>query len=112
MKITFAEYLRQDAELNCKGIFFRGYNSIFYTGVKLESRIGIRLLKSKCCKGCHKCGHFDEYLNEFPEQVIGLDTIEDGKLYTLNVVNCSNEWESGIVDDWDIEIKEVSDENN
>lgn len=90
----------------CKGLFYRGYESTFYTGGRLETRMGIRLLKSKSCSGCPKCAHYDEYLNESPELVSGITEIKHGALYSLTT-HVSRDWESGIVDDWDVEIVEV-----
>lgn len=96
----------------CKGMFFRGYYSTFYDGNKLENRAGIRFLKSKSCTGCAKCAHFDEYLNESPELVLGMDKVEHGKLYSLRTVNIYRDWESGLVDDYDIEIIEIQNERD
>jgi len=91
----------------CKGMKFRGYTSTFWSGHKLETRHGIRFLKRDSCTGCSKCAHFDEFMEETPENIIGLNEIKHGKIYTLNVTNMYYDWQSGYLDDWDVEIVEV-----
>lgn len=97
-----------DISETCKGIKFRGYASTFWSGYKLESRCGVRFLKKDSCAGCSKCAHFDEFMEETPENIIGLNEVEHGKLYTLRVTNISRDWESGIVDEWDLQLVELN----
>lgn len=92
----------------CKGLVFRGYKSMFWTGEKLEERKGLRFLKRKSCKGCQFCSYILDNMNEnISGEMINLDNIEDRKLYTIYYGNFSRNWESGIVDDWDVIIEEI-----
>jgi hypothetical protein len=93
----------------CIGARFRGYSSTFYTGGKLETRTGIRFLKSKSCIGCPKCSYYEEYFSEHPELIIGLNTVEDGRLYRVCMVSTSYDYESGC-DDYEIRIIEVNED--
>ena len=70
----------------CIGFIMRGYSSIYWNNNKLETKTGLRFLKRKSCSGCYLCGFIDEYLLESPQLVIGLDSVEDGKLYQLVTV--------------------------
>ena len=89
----------------CTGLVFRGFNSFFWSGEKLERREGIRLLKKKSCPGCEKCGFILDDLSV--QVIIGsmiMPSIEDGKLYTVRITNQSTDWETGYVDDYDTEV--------
>lgn len=44
------------------------------------------------------------------KRIINLDECEDG-IYELGVVNESRDWETGIIDDWDLELFPVKEEN-
>ena len=88
--------------MECKGLIFRGFNSTFYSDCRLEKRSGIRMLKKKSCPGCEKCGFLLEDLSQ-NESVI-IPEIEHDELYTVVVTNISKDWETGYVDDWDLEV--------
>lgn len=91
--------------MKCKGLVFRGFNSMFFSDGRLEERRGIRLLKRESCPGCEKCGFL---LDDMSEQVIIgsmiIPEIEHGKLYEVIVINESRDWETGYVDDYDLEV--------
>ena len=93
----------------CKGLFFRGYSSIFfnYKKGKLECRSGISLLKKDSCKGCgNSCERF--FLEEMQDIIdcegIIIPEIENGAIYQIRVVNITTEWESGQIDGYDFEV--------
>jgi len=60
------------------------------------------MLKKKSCPGCEKCGFLLEDLSQ-NESVI-IPEIEHDELYTVVVTNISKDWETGYVDDWDLEV--------
>lgn len=94
----------------CRGLWFRGYSNIFYSDGRFEKKQGIRLLKRRSCKGCYKCHLLLHNAREMMSygNLIFPDEIKDGGLYTIQVTNIHKDWESGYVDDWDIEIVEVN----
>jgi len=93
------------AKPKCKGLVFRGFSSMFFSDGRLEERRGIRLLKRESCAGCEKCGFILDDLSE--QVIIGsmiIPEIEHGKLYEVIVTNESRDWETGYVDDYDLEV--------
>jgi hypothetical protein len=113
--IDLSEAIRTEGKSlknECKGLVFRGYASSFYDikRGRVEWREGIRLLKKKSCPGCEECGGMLDSLPDmiYCQGVISPEGgIEDGKLYTMTVTNISKDCESGIVDDWDLQIIQV-----
>ena len=92
----------------CRGLFFRGYHSTYYQDGKFERKEGIRLLKKMSCPGCKNCGYLLDDVQDF---IYGggliFPEIKHGALYSIHYTNFSKDWESGIVDDYDLEIYEV-----
>lgn len=92
-------------ENKCRGLVFRGHSSQYvYKGV-IGYRQSINLLKRKSCIGCSKCGWMFDEAHEFARnKSIIFPGIDEGRLYTVKVTNISRDWESGYVDDYDLEI--------
>jgi hypothetical protein len=79
-------------------------------GTHLGMREGIKLLRRKSCPGCKDCIWMVEELNERADQsdiILPKGGIKQGALYRIEVVNISKDWESGIADEWDLQIVEV-----
>lgn len=72
----------------CKGIFWRAKVSSFLSSHRsIEVRKSLRLLKRKSCSGCEKCYWIWDNLSEMVDEVDDyLGDIEDGEIYTYNVV--------------------------
>ncbi len=90
---------------SCKGIFFRGYDNIFYSGGRLEQKRGYRLLKRMSCQGCESCGWLrDEAIIEEVSNLIDLGEIKDYGLYELTVKTTGggSSWDGN--DDYDYEL--------
>lgn len=92
----------------CKGLVFRGYNTMFKSGNHIGYHQGIKLLKRKSCPGCEKC----DGLLEFVTEDIYCDTLEipqikHGKLYSIRIVVDGTDWESGLVDACHAEVYEI-----
>jgi hypothetical protein len=94
-----------DPETECKGKIFRCRVNAFVNS-KGEYVYQERMipLKRKSCPGCEKCGHLEDQLPEFISMGTGVNIhgIVDGGIYCLAIVNESRDWESGVVDDWDL----------
>ena len=52
-------------DVECKGLIFRAYNSVFKRrNGHYEQQQGFRLAKRLSCKGCSNCGGLLDYANE------------------------------------------------
>jgi len=95
----------------CKGLFFRcNINRYWSNNKKYVEQISFNLLKRMSCEGCTHCGWM---LDEFPDHVQS-DTVlyeeaVDKAIYRLDVTNINTDWETGIVDDWDLIFVKVDD---
>lgn len=108
MDFEFLDVIPQK-ETDCKGLFFRGYKNLYYDG-GVHLKQGLKPLKRMSCKGCSKCGWYDEQIFEMigSEGVI-IPEIEDGALYSVTVTNISTDWETGYCDGYDFEFFKVGD---
>ena len=72
----------------CKGLYWRAKINTFLSSYNsIEHKESLRFLKRKSCPGCEQCGWVFDYIQE----AVGFDGIviqdlEDGGLYTYNVV--------------------------
>jgi rubredoxin len=90
------------------GLFFRGYNHVFYSNGKFEQKKGYRLLKRKSCKGCPTCDFiFEELLPTEAQDSEELDDIKDGQLYMLSIIDDGGTYEYPNDIDYWVEFKEV-----
>lgn len=99
----------------CKGLFFRASTCVYRSDStgndRFVQKMELRLLKKRSCPGCGRCGIVLDELKEFAAHgSIDLTDIKHGRIYTPKVTNISRDWETGIIDDWDIEFVEVKDE--
>lgn len=95
----------------CKGLVFRCELTSWVGGKgDVNFRERYHLVKSKSCPGCDQCGPIEEDLREFTVNNTAYPDIlhggEHGKLYTVRATNMSHDWETGILDDWDLEFVE------
>lgn len=113
---------RKEKGLICKGLFFRGYSSIYYDNDgKIERKEGLRLLKRKSCNAFEDCGSYtgdvskmrcdwwmlDEMTDQLDCDCVNFPEIEDRALYSLRIVNETYDWESGHCDGYDLEFYKV-----
>lgn len=87
----------------CDGLFFRVLDSRYISPkygticVKRE----YRPLISKSCKGCAGC---DWMMQDLVERNISfIDGGNHGDIVCLSITNESRDWETGLIDDWDLE---------
>jgi len=84
----------------CKGLVFRGYNSTFKSGNHVGRHQGIKLLKRQSCPGCEKCYFLLDFVSEdIYCGSLEMPEIENGELYSIEVVVDGRDWETGYVDD-------------
>lgn len=106
IKYLFQLSPKEKEEIVCKGVFFRGYNNIFFSGGRLEQKRGYRLLKRKSCPGCSGCTWLrDEALIEEASNSDDLSVIKDYGLYELSTTTTGGgrSWDG--YDDCDYELK-------
>jgi hypothetical protein len=97
---------------HCKGLTFRGFYNQYYLDGKFEIKQGIKLLKRKSCSGCEQCFFLHDALRELSDIegaiVLPKEGLRNGKLYSVQIINESRDWESGMVDAYDLEIFEAT----
>lgn len=98
--------LTEEPENTCKGTVYRlkQQNYLDNKG-NFVSKTTMVLQKRLSCTGCPKCGN-DAF--EISESVSCgkppiINDIDPNALYTLTYTNFSTDWESGIVDGYDVE---------
>jgi len=101
----------------CQGLVFRCSSNQFFlwnwkSRTSFTDKTSMNLLKRKSCKGCSKCDYFYEELHESScdRQVVMPKNPRDGGLYTVKYKNISTDWETGYVDDYEIEFVEYNEE--
>ena len=99
-----------ESTITCKGLVFKGKVTQYLTNTKGNFEIvrkeKVRLSKRLSCKGCDHCGWLLDSINELSENVI-LPNIEHNELYSVHTINESRDWETGIVDDYDVEFFKI-----
>ena len=101
----------------CLGKIYRGYHSQWYDSMsgKIGFKTGLTPLKRKSCKGCEQCNWLDENLDFFYDDegfVRELESIEHGKLYYIDFVVTGHDYESGLIDEWHLEVKKYKEISN
>ena len=90
----------------CQGAVFRANVSNCLTKSGFGFFVRLNKIKKLSCPGCNKCGwqddNFAEVNNDWP--IINIEKAEHGKLYTIGICNESRDWESGVIDQWDLEL--------
>jgi len=92
--------------LICKGLIYRGHSAVYQTkNGGFACKKWVTPIIRKSCPGCPKCYPILDQVSEFmmdKEYDFGLSAIEEGKLYTFTVTDVHTDWESGMVDSWDL----------
>lgn len=115
-KISLHEIFRKAKEKStgekntCVGRLFRCKKNTFINkrGEYVED-MRMSPLKRKSCKGCSYCDYLEDDLHEFIDSgtPVIIDSPENGAIYQLKMVNLSTDYETGYVDDWDLEFIKV-----
>jgi hypothetical protein len=89
---------------NCKGKFYKLFrNSFVSSRGDIVFKDSFALQKRKSCTGCTRCDWLDEIIREYPN-IICKD-FEDGAIYQIVLSNVSRDYETGHVDDFDVELR-------
>mgnify|MGYP000097138075 CR=1 FL=1 len=106
--------LKKISESKCNGLIYRAKVNHYATNDEIVFEIRLRKLKKKSCPGCEKCDWLYEAIGEICEDwpVEGICDVEHGKLYTLDICNEWQNWETGKIEDWDLCLKKVKEEED
>lgn len=93
------------------GLFFRGFNNVFFSDGQYAQKRGYKLLKRKSCKGCPTCDFiFDDLLPTETKDIFDIGEVKNGKIYELKIKNDGGTYEyPNDVDYW-TEFEEVRDD--
>ncbi len=103
----------EERQPECKGLFYRMRLNQYLGGRgEFVAKTTFTPLKRMSCKGCCSCDGIMEYLKELAYErdfgpVWNLKDEEDYAIFQLDITNMSTDWETGIVDDWDLEFVKV-----
>lgn len=109
---------RGDPPPECKGLIYRCRKCQFIgSRGEIVERVTFTPLKKKSCPGCDQCEYLHSEAREFiGNYAFGLGGIaipvdaQDQQLYRLEITNMSRDWETGIIDDWDLEMVRIDEE--
>lgn len=114
LSVDFRSSLHGDREKEppCKGLFFRcEITSYIGSDRDVNFKTRFRFLKRMSCPGCAQCGAMWDDLREGlcdPKYSnVIFESGQIGELYQLKVTNISTDWETGYVDDYDLEFVRV-----
>ena len=96
--------------MTCKGIVYKAEVNTFLRKKGVGFSVNLIIQKKKSCPGCGSCGWVHESISENIASgipLIGIESVENGKLYTLSSCNVSRDWETGVVDDYGLELIEI-----
>jgi hypothetical protein len=107
LSIDFSDLLETETtDTGCQGNIYKASVSVYKTKRGFAQTIRLNRSARLSCPGCSYCGwqyeSIDEIGHDWP--VLGIEDAEDGKFYGLSICNHSSNWESGLVDDWDLEM--------
>ncbi len=109
------EVLAETERSSCKGVIYKA--DIQHCKTKRGVLFSVRLNKMKrmSCQGCDDCDWLDDELNELDHEwyrIVGIEKVENGELYQLQVGNIGTDWETGIVDEWELCLSKVKEGDN
>jgi len=94
----------------CKGLIFRAdVSSWVGSDSDVNFRERFRFVKRLSCPGCVRCDWLLEDLNNrigdkwLKDTVVRPIEVTHGELFTLRATNMSRDWETGVIDEWDLE---------
>lgn len=94
---------------NCKGVIYKADVQHCKTERGILYSIRLNKLKRMSCPGCNQCVYIEDDINEIGpgrSQIKNIEMVEHGKLYTIEVCDISRDYETGIIDDWNLEVVE------
>jgi len=106
-KLLKKNLIENKSEKVCKGKFFRAsVNGFMSADGTYTYQERMKPLKRMSCSGCADCDWIEDDLKEFICNEMFPDVkdgIENAAIYTLEVTDISRDWESGIVDGYELQ---------
>ena len=103
--------VRMDSnETFCKGLVYRlSINQFINKRGQIIYKETMTPLKRESCPGCEQCGWLKDALKEqiAIEDAVSFDDMEHNAKYYLTTTNESRDWETGIIDDYDLIFKRL-----
>lgn len=107
-----AKMVKPNPEPKCKGLIFRFARDTWMgTAQDINFRDRFRFIKGKSCTGCAQCDFLWEDLHEnlcdpkFNYVSYDAEAHDQDQLYTLIVLPGTPDWETGYVEDWELEFR-------
>ena len=100
-------------DINCQGVIFKCVETTYNTSKGIANTKKLNIIRTLSCNGCSNCGWLLEDLDNYMHNNrIDISHCEHNNYYELITTNISRDWESGYIDDWDLEFVkiELSDE--
>lgn len=84
-------------------------NPYVANGGTFTTKTSMILVKRLSCRGCEHCGWEEDELHELVAcgGIPIMNIVEHNGLYELKIVNQHRDWESGCIDDYDLEFVHV-----
>ena len=98
-----------EIKTDCIGMVFKASVTQYPTSKGFAFTTRFNKLKKMSCKGCEKCGSLEDIIGEFictNSTILGLNKIQNNKLYEFKICNIYRDYETGYVEDYDLEIVE------
>ncbi len=104
------EEQRTDVE-PCTGLVYRADVANVVTKRGFMSSIRMNELKRKSCK-CSARDYIKDCISDMIDiPILNLEEAEHSKLYTVQIVNERRDWETGHVDDFDLQLTKIKETN-
>ena len=104
-KSKLFKMVESEDEKFCPGIVYKARLSTYIEkGGGYVETMKLVPNKTKSCEGCDNCPCLEDALCDLidSDRPPDLSKVEDGKFYYLIIINESTDWETGIVDDWEL----------
>lgn len=111
MELKAIEITDEVANPECRGVIFKARVSTYNTKRGIGFTIRLDRMNKLSCPGCEQCGWVDETLEDWisytGEPPLNFLEVENGKLYTIGICNESRDYETGVINDFDLEVVKV-----
>ena len=113
-KEVMFDLTKKTEKKSCNGLVYRAEISHYIVNRGISFSVKLNKQKRLSCPGCELCWWLYEAVGEINLDwpVEGIESAEQGKLYTLDICNEEKDWESGIVDSWDLRLIEFKEQTN
>lgn len=103
---SFLDQKAVTAGTGCQGNIFKASVSTYRTKRGFGQTVRFTRSARLSCPGCANCGWELEAISEISQDwpVLGIEEAKDGAFYGLELCSQSRDWETGLIDGWDLQI--------